>query len=208
MLILINYNQGFASSIPTLSNDSVEYHEGYVGCLKYNVVAPVVHEIQLFKPLYITSYHGETYNESATFSVQKDRKRGIPPIIFSMAKDVAEPVQDYMEYESDNYTETPPFVYADASAMLISFMIRQATDNKFDMLLLTDHEVYTETVLVNGIEIGVRPAKVVGFRVNMRDNETDNIYGMELGLFPSEDTEIRLARNTEESTQLELSMKF
>jgi hypothetical protein len=66
--------------------------------------------------------------------------------------------------------------------------------------------------MVNGIQFGVRPDPLIGVHVLMqdRDNETDekDLYGMELRLYPSEFTSIRLVRDTEETTELELNMKF
>ncbi len=124
---------------------------------------------------------------------------------YALLQDLSDPLSAFL---FDNGTQQ--HLYLDVSSILISHIVRQATHDFMDLVLLTDED-NENMKKVSGVEFGLRPTSIFGFRLKVKDNDNKSDYGIEFGFYPSVSTEFKISHqdnNTTNKTGIELNYHF
>ena len=148
---------------------------------------------------------------TAIYTVSLD---GANDNILSVLMELASPLSDkYMKDDDDEERKLfSPYLYADVSAVILSYVVRQISNNKFDLLLLTPDLDADDDDLLKGVEIGVRLNPTYGLRLRLKDTDNDTTgYGMEFQMYPSDNTTIKFIHednDSDKSTGVEFKVDF
>ena len=149
--------------------------------------------------------------------VNVDQEENLPWMndsVIAFMKELADPIYNFMSDDniSTDDLEARNYLYADVSALVLSYFVRGITKNQLDLYLLTSRDS-SNRLFVNGMEFGIRPEPFFGLRIRVREDNSSasNNYGVEFHLYPTDNISIKVLHDdnsTEYHTGVEFNLIF